>query len=306
VNLPRLKLKRIVNVDNIISFHYAEYPRSFKAQDCYDFWQMFFVDKGEWEFSAEPDTFTLKQGDCLFVPPGVIRRSQTKPVTPPNVLIVSFDCRSAAIRKLARRSFRLDEEERHLLSQLIREGNRAFLPPPLDRNRKNVPFRLNEQADPGSRHMVRNYLEILLVSFLRRAEADRTMPKLPAAPQENREKSVIDRLIRHIDDNLGGDLSIPSLCRKFVVSRTHLYDTFKKRFGCGISDYVRKVRAEQAKVIIREETSSMTEIAERLGYSSVHYFSRDFKKITGMAPTDYAKSIQARSAMINNRPEANV
>ncbi|WP_167859163.1 helix-turn-helix transcriptional regulator [Paenibacillus cymbidii] len=110
------------------------------------------------------------------------------------------------------------------------------------------------------------------------------------------------RLIRHIDDNLGGDLSIPSLCRKFVVSRTHLYDTFKKRFDCGISDYVRQVRAEQAKVIIREETSSMTEIAERLGYSSVHYFSRDFKKITGMPPTDYAISIQARSAMINNRP----
>jgi len=117
VNLPRLKLKRIVNVDNIIGFHYAEYPRSARFQDCYDFWQMFFVDTGEWEFSTEPVTFKLQQGDCLFAPPGVIRRSQTMPVAPPNVLIISFECRSAAIKKLARRSFRLNEEERRTLSR---------------------------------------------------------------------------------------------------------------------------------------------------------------------------------------------
>ncbi|RAV20143.1 AraC family transcriptional regulator [Paenibacillus contaminans] len=301
MQLPKLKLSRIVNVDTIISFHYSEYPKSFQAQDCYDFWQLFYVDKGEWEFSAESDTFAMKQGDCLFVPPGVIRRSQTKPVTPPNVMILSFECRSAAIKRLAGRTFRLNDEERLVLSQLIREGNHAFLPPPLDRNRKAGTFRFNDQALLGSQQMVRNYFEILLVSLLRRAGSNRSTPKLPAAPQENREKSVVDRLLVHIEENLGGDLSMPALCRRFAVSRTHLYDAFKKRFGCGISDYVRKIRTEQAKVIIREETSSMTEIAERLGYSSIHYFSRDFKKLTGMTPTDYAKSIQARLGADNKR-----
>ncbi|WP_409344038.1 helix-turn-helix domain-containing protein [Paenibacillus sp. MBLB4367] len=293
MDLPRLKLSRIVNVDNIISFHYAELPKSFRMQDCYDFWQMFYVDKGEWEFYAEPETFAMSQGDCLFVPPDVIRRSQTKPVTPPNVMILSFECRSAAMRQLARRTFRLHEDERHVLSQLIREGNGAFLPPPLERNRRIGPFRFNEQAPLGSKHMVRNYLEILLVSLLRRAGTNPPAPKLPAVPQENREKSVVDRLLSHIEANVEGDLSIRTLCRTFAVSRTHLYEAFKKRFGCGISDYVRKLRSERAKVMIREETNSMTEIAERLGYSSIHYFSKDFKKMTGMTPSDYARSMQA-------------
>lgn len=293
MDLPRLKLNRIVNVDTIISFHYTELPKSIRIQDCYDFWQLFYVDKGEWEFYAEPETFAMQQGDCLFVPPNVIRRSQTKPVTPPNVMILSFECRSAAIRQLARRTFRLNDDERHVLSQLVREGNRAFLPPPLDRIRKSGTLRLNEQAPVGSPHMVRNYLEILLVLFLRRAETNPPVPKLPAVPQDNREKSVIDKLLLHIEAHLDGDLSMSSLCRTFAVSRTHLYNAFKKRFGCGISDYVRKLRAERAKIMIREEASSMTEIAERLGYSSIHYFSKDFKKMTGMTPTDYAKSIQA-------------
>jgi len=43
----------------------------------------------------------------------------------------------------------------------------------------------------------------------------------------------------------------------------------------------------------------MTQIAARIGYSSIHYFSRDFKKIIGITPTDYAKSIQARIGTIS-------
>ncbi|MFD0717470.1 AraC family transcriptional regulator [Paenibacillus sp. GCM10027626] len=295
MSLPKLKLKKILNVDSIISFHYAEYPKSFRAQDCYDFWQLFYVDKGEWEFCADPVTVTMKQGDCLFVPPNVIRRSETKPVTPPNVLILSFECRSASIRRLARRTFRLNGEERHTLSLLVQEGNNAFLPPPLAMTRKSGKFRLNDQAPPGSQHMVKNYLEILLLSLLRRADKMQPIEKLPAAPQEKRENSFVEQLIAYIEENLGSDLSISALCRKFAVSRTHLYDAFKKRQGCGISDYVRKLRIERAKIMIREETSSMTEIAERLGYSSIHYFSKDFKKMTDMTPSDYARSIQVRA-----------
>ncbi|MFD0960785.1 AraC family transcriptional regulator [Paenibacillus chungangensis] len=290
----RLKLSRIINVNSVISFRYTEFPRSFKAQDCYDFWQMFYVDKGVWEFCAEPNTFAMEQGDCLLVPPGVIRRSQTKQVTPPNVLILSFECRSATMKRLSRRIFRLNDQERHILSMLIREGNNAFLPPPLNPTSSKEPLSLNEQALLGSHQLVRNYIEVLLVSLLRRIELDRTTPNLPTVSQENREKSAIDKLLQYIEENLGDDLSLPSLCRKFAISRTHLYNAFKKRFGCGISEYVRRARFEQAKLFIREETSSMTEIAERLGYSSIHYFSRDFKKMIGMTPTEYAKSIQAK------------
>lgn len=140
--------------------------------------------------------------------------------------------------------------------------------------------------------MVKNYLEILLISLLRRAGTSRPDAALTTAPQEKRERSIVDRVLAHIEQNVGGDLSTASLCRRFAVSRAHLYDAFKKSCGCGISEYVRKLRAERAKTMIREEMSSMTEIAERLGYSSIHYFSKDFKKMFDMTPTEYAKSIQ--------------
>ena len=45
--------------------------------------------------------------------------------------------------------------------------------------------------------------------------------------------------------------------------------------------------------MIRDEQMNFTQISEFLGYSSIHYFSRQFKKMTGMTPSEYASSIRA-------------
>ncbi len=45
--------------------------------------------------------------------------------------------------------------------------------------------------------------------------------------------------------------------------------------------------------MIRDEQMNFTQISESLGYSSIHYFSRQFKNITGMTPSEYASSIRA-------------
>ena len=47
--------------------------------------------------------------------------------------------------------------------------------------------------------------------------------------------------------------------------------------------------------MIREDYYNFTQIADRLGFSSIHYFSRQFKRITGMTPSEYASSIKALS-----------
>ena len=50
-----------------------------------------------------------------------------------------------------------------------------------------------------------------------------------------------------------------------------------------------------AKQMIRENHYNFTQIADTLGFSSIHYFSRQFKRITGMTPSEYASSIKALS-----------
>jgi YesN/AraC family two-component response regulator len=65
-------------------------------------------------------------------------------------------------------------------------------------------------------------------------------------------------------------------------------------YRTGVKEYFNKLKIDQAKSLIREEQHNFTEIAELLGYSSVHYFSKQFKSLTDMAPTEYARSVQAK------------
>ena len=53
------------------------------------------------------------------------------------------------------------------------------------------------------------------------------------------------------------------------------------------------LKIEKAKDMIRLHHDNFTQISEKLGYNSIHYFSRQFKKVTGLTPTEYALSIQA-------------
>ena len=54
------------------------------------------------------------------------------------------------------------------------------------------------------------------------------------------------------------------------------------------------LKIDTAKQLMREGNYNITQIADYLGYASVHYFSRHFKQVTGMTPSEYTLSIQAK------------
>ena len=61
--------------------------------------------------------------------------------------------------------------------------------------------------------------------------------------------------------------------------------------GCSIIKYRNRVRINEAKFRIAATDMNMSEIADFVGFGNVYYFSRIFKKIEGVAPSDYAESI---------------
>ena len=69
---------------------------------------------------------------------------------------------------------------------------------------------------------------------------------------------------------------------------------FKSVTGLGVMEYYRLLKIERAKRMLREGEGNITQVADRLGYASVHYFSRYFKQATGMTPTEYTLSLQLK------------
>ncbi|MBR2181136.1 MAG: helix-turn-helix transcriptional regulator [Oscillospiraceae bacterium] len=75
-----------------------------------------------------------------------------------------------------------------------------------------------------------------------------------------------------------------------LFSKSHLKALFKKNTGYSIMDYYTHLKLERAKILINEGNLSISDIAELLGYSSIHYFSRVFKAKTGITPTEFKNS----------------
>ena len=68
---------------------------------------------------------------------------------------------------------------------------------------------------------------------------------------------------------------------------------FRSKVGKGPIDYLICLRVEKAKLLIRKGELNISQVAEMLGFSSLHYFSRVFKRATGMSPSEYGKTVRS-------------
>lgn len=94
----------------------------------------------------------------------------------------------------------------------------------------------------------------------------------------------------YIANHLTEDLSINTLCTRYSLSPTALYQQCKKAFSCGPSAVIRAERIKRAKELLTQlEKPAIGDIATRVGIPDANYFSRIFKAETGMTPLAYRK-----------------
>ncbi|MBQ7915174.1 MAG: AraC family transcriptional regulator [Firmicutes bacterium] len=91
----------------------------------------------------------------------------------------------------------------------------------------------------------------------------------------------------YIEENYYEDLSVTDLARTFSMSETYFAHFFKKEAGKSVIAYVNEVRIRHAKAFLEKDDMAIGEIAERVGFNDLNYFSRKFKEITGMSPSAY-------------------
>ena len=73
----------------------------------------------------------------------------------------------------------------------------------------------------------------------------------------------------------------------FSISPNYLSVLFSKYNDVGFTDYINQSKIEAAKKMLSESDLKIYEVSDILGFESAFYFSRVFKKITGLAPRDY-------------------
>ena len=108
--------------------------------------------------------------------------------------------------------------------------------------------------------------------------------------RKNQSSDILAQQARqYVDAHYQEKLSLAEIAEHLNISTGYLSIVFKRFTGTTLSDYIAQVKIEHAKELIDSHQYLMYEISDMLGFENPYYFSRVFKKVTGISPRNYEK-----------------
>ena len=147
-----------------------------------------------------------------------------------------------------------------------------------------------DAREDGCEMVCQDLTEVLLVRIVRMASVSL---RLTAPPAESKECATAKR---YIDENYSESITLDKLAEIAHVNKYYLSHSFKNEYKASPIDYLMKRRITEAKALLTSTDFSLTQIAEQIGFGSLAYFSKCFRKIEGTRPNEYRKSARQKSA----------
>jgi AraC-like DNA-binding protein len=139
---------------------------------------------------------------------------------------------------------------------------------------------------PGFEHIIAAQTS-LIVAY--------TLARLRCSSAEARAMETLIRKARlHILKNAETSIDFQSLARKLGISYSALRHRFKQITGLPPGQYQTQIRLHKARLLLSNSPLTVAEISDQLGFESIYYFSRLFKKKTGISPTAFRRDRQTR------------
>lgn len=279
-------LNKLFSVDGIITVHYFEFGKNYIfGGEKHDFWEFVYIDKGEAYILADDTWKSIGYGNIVFHRPMQFHNIKANGITAPNAAIITFSCKSEYMSFFDNLTTRLTEEEKGLIAKMISLAKKAFHTPLDD------PFTqcLTKSGDTASEQLLGLYLEELLLLIYTRMNGSTITQPVPEV-----RRSTVSEAISYMNEHISSSLCILDIAEALMKSESELKRAFRRETGIGVMTYFRNMKINHAKQLLRQGDMNITEISQALGYNGIHHFSKQFKAITGMSPSEYSKSIKRR------------
>ena len=102
---------------------------------------------------------------------------------------------------------------------------------------------------------------------------------------------LLSEILAYMNKRITEPITIEEICHEFYVSRSSLQALFKTHLNTSPKNYLLNIKLQKSKELIRQDQYTISEIAYMLGFSSIHYFSRLFKKYFNTTPSAYSRKI---------------
>jgi len=233
--------------------------------------EIIFVDYGAMELTVCQEKITLKAGECVLIPPMIEHQFH-------GIGGKSFDFLNIVFcgvidSYIACKTISLNQGERAVMLKMKNEY--------LTENR-------------FSRELIVLMLNQLLLSLLCRlseSKFEQETIKITGENNLNYRTAIISRALNFIRNNYMHSITAESVSRHSGVSTSYLRKLMQEETGHNFRYHLRSIRMETAQRLLRESTDNVSDIAIKAGYSSLPHFCDAFKRVYGMTPSEFARSL---------------
>ena len=238
------------------------------------FTELFYVVDGKGEFNIQGQRFPVKPNDFVIINPQVEHTELSSPDEPLEYIVLGINGLS--------------------FSNLtpVSEGGHPFSFFNLRDEQKDILRYLNAMVQEATSQQMsyelvcHNLLEILLIKILRHQHFD-----LEVGKQSNATKDI--SFIKHyLETYYHESIQLEDLASMTHLSRFYISHSFKKEIGMSPMEYLIDIRIKESKILLRTTNYSISQVADIVGFTTPTYFSKQFRKSTGISPTDYREQFQ--------------
>lgn len=288
-------LNETIHIDSLYTLHCFDYTKDFTfIGERHNFWELVYVDSGEVGLMSENTGYHLKQGEAFFHKPNEYHNiwADRKFAC---VIVITFGAESNAMKFFEGKIIQVNESQKQHISEILKEGLQAFAEPLdiLDQKR----LILSPDAPFGCEQLIKTHLEQLIIEMIRTNTTLKKDSRISESAKRHNEDLIVEKIVEILLENLTSRVTLDEISQQIGFSKSYVKTLFKRSTGMSVMQMYTKMKIDRAKKLISEQRYFMTEISEMLGFNSVHYFSRTFKKITGMSPSSYSQSVRKKALL---------
>lgn len=239
-------------------------------------WELLFLESGHLRVMVDGDLYTLSPGELILYPPHAFHTVSIS--SDSTVSVISFVTSSNTLYNLTGRLLVLSSEAQEDLQKIIVYG-KSLIESYREGDVHGTAFRQEVPATDIQR--LANQLELFLLGLCNSETRSNS---------KNFKDAQFAALTDYLKANMDKNFTLEDISDGCTISVAQLQKLCRKYCGCGPVTYFISLKIGAAKQMMKDSSLNITQIAERLGFSSVHYFSKLFKSKTGMSPSEFAKT----------------
>ena len=288
MEINAITLKDEIKISKIVSLRYFDFTDKDEPfeEESNKYWELVYVDKGQVVMEIDGVTRTINQGQTVFHKPKEPHRLVSSKVALSQILTIAFLSTSKSMEFYENLIYNLRGNEKNLFANILFEGKETFFDFFNKPHLRELTKKTNQLL--GSQQFLRIYLEQFMLTVLRNKKVETISQN---SIKQLTEKNIAYDVIDFLNNSLTKKITFDDVVDYVHASKTTVKNAFSKLTGMGVMKYYNILKIEKAKQYIADGRYNMSQIANLLGYDSVHYFSKQFKSIVDLPPTEYAKTV---------------